>query len=147
MINSRLLLLGSIFCAGLLAIHVFSVQGKQRQTQQYTMILVSNDFEEGQRLPDALTCNGENASPHLAWDNFPAKTKSFALMCNDPDAPKGNWVHWVMYNIPATVTQLSSKIQPVPSSRYQQCWENWISRRLPPSWRHSSSLCLYHLCA
>ena len=64
------------------------------------MKLWSNDFKEGAPLPDKCAYRKENLSPHLAWDDVPKDTKSFALICNDPDAPVGNWIHWLVHDIP-----------------------------------------------
>lgn len=63
--------------------------------------LNSLDFENGKIIPKEFTCEGANKTPKLVWKNAPEKTKSFALICDDPDAPAGTWVHWVIYNIPA----------------------------------------------
>ena len=68
--------------------------------------LTSVGFLEGQEIPDRYTCDGENASPPLRWSGAPNSTKSFALICDDPDAPAGTWVHWVIFNIPSTATEL-----------------------------------------
>jgi Raf kinase inhibitor-like YbhB/YbcL family protein len=62
--------------------------------------LTSTAFVEGQRIPKAYTCDGEDRSPPLAWSDLPPDTESLALICDDPDAPTGTWVHWVVYNIP-----------------------------------------------
>jgi hypothetical protein len=70
------------------------------------MELKSNDFEEGGMIPPKFTCKGEDIFPHLEWMNPPKNTKSYALSCNDPDAPAGNWVHWYVYDIPADVTEI-----------------------------------------
>lgn len=67
----------------------------------------SPDFKTNIHLPKDFTCEGSNKAPQLQWQNAPAKTKSFVLMCDDPDAPAGTWVHWVVYNIPAGKTDLS----------------------------------------
>ncbi len=63
--------------------------------------LNSLDFENGKKIPKEFTCQGANKIPKLVWENPPAGVKSYALICDDPDAPKGTWVHWVIYNIPA----------------------------------------------
>ncbi|MCX7817119.1 MAG: YbhB/YbcL family Raf kinase inhibitor-like protein [Syntrophales bacterium] len=74
------------------------------------MYLRSTAFKHGDLIPPKYTCDGENISPPLEWGNIPANTKSFVLICDDPDAPKGTWVHWVVYNIPANVRKLEENI-------------------------------------
>jgi Raf kinase inhibitor-like YbhB/YbcL family protein len=61
--------------------------------------LTSSAFKEGERIPDRYTCEGEDVSPPLHWSVPPAATKSFVLIADDPDAPGGTWVHWVIYNL------------------------------------------------
>lgn len=62
--------------------------------------LKSTAFINGEHIPPKYTCKGEDISPPLTWDNVPQNTHSFALICDDPDAPMGTWVHWVLYDIP-----------------------------------------------
>jgi Raf kinase inhibitor-like YbhB/YbcL family protein len=71
--------------------------------------LISTAFEEGKTIPSKYTCDSDNVSPALSWSGSPAKTKSFALIMDDPDAPMGTWVHWIIYNIPGAVTTLEEK--------------------------------------
>jgi len=66
----------------------------------------SSAFKEGEKIPSKYTCDGKNISPHLFWKNTPKETISFALINDDPDAPVGDWVHWIIYNIPATTHEL-----------------------------------------
>ena len=63
--------------------------------------LFSPAFKDGGKIPAKYTCKGENVSPQLSWPPPPQGTKSFAIVCNDPDAPSGNWLHWIIFNIPA----------------------------------------------
>ncbi|MZQ76352.1 MAG: YbhB/YbcL family Raf kinase inhibitor-like protein [Peptoclostridium sp.] len=70
------------------------------------MIIKSKAFEDKGPIPSRYTCDGENISPGLSWSDFPEGTKSFALIAEDPDAPSGTWVHWVLYDIPENVTEL-----------------------------------------
>ena len=66
-----------------------------------TLELKSDAFASGQSIPAKYACTGRNISPALTWSDPPAGTQSFALIVDDPDAPMGTWVHWVLYNIPA----------------------------------------------
>jgi hypothetical protein len=67
-------------------------------------------FEEGGMIPRQYTCDGKDASPPLTWGALPTGTKSLALICDDPDAPMGTWVHWVLFNIPADIKTLPENI-------------------------------------
>jgi Raf kinase inhibitor-like YbhB/YbcL family protein len=66
-----------------------------------TIQLTSTAFGEGENIPKRYTADGENVSPPLRWSDPPEGTKAFALICDDPDAPRGTWVHWVLFNLPA----------------------------------------------
>jgi Raf kinase inhibitor-like YbhB/YbcL family protein len=68
--------------------------------------LTSERFDAGKPIPEKYTCKGQNVSPSLAWFNDPEGVKSFALIMRDPDAPGGNWIHWVLYNIPVETNSL-----------------------------------------
>jgi Raf kinase inhibitor-like YbhB/YbcL family protein len=68
----------------------------------FAMEITSNDFENNQSIPSVNTCDGKDISPHLSWSGAPDGTKSLALTCIDPDAPMGDWIHWLVYDIPAT---------------------------------------------
>lgn len=72
--------------------------------------LRSSVFTNEGAIPAKYTCKGADVSPPLAWSGAPAGTKSFALIADDPDAPMGTWVHWVVWNIPAHVTVLQEAI-------------------------------------
>jgi len=77
--------------------------------------LTSPAFTAGKPIPPDFSCKGRNISPALAWTGAPAGTASFALIVDDPDAPAGLWVHWVLYNIPATSTGLREDVPPQPT--------------------------------
>jgi len=62
-------------------------------------IQVTSIFNEGGKIPQVYTCDGGNISPPLSWTGVPSNTASLALIMDDPDAPGGTWVHWVMYNL------------------------------------------------
>jgi Raf kinase inhibitor-like YbhB/YbcL family protein len=74
------------------------------------MKLTSPAFTEGGMIPAQYTCNGADISPPLAWEEVPEDAKSLALIVDDPDAPVGTWVHWVLYNLPASTRELKENI-------------------------------------
>jgi Raf kinase inhibitor-like YbhB/YbcL family protein len=79
------------------------------------LILKSPDFTHNGEIPKIFTCDGDDISPTLSWSGLPPKAKSLALIVDDPDAPdpanpKMTWVHWLLYNIPATVAELPKGI-------------------------------------
>jgi len=76
------------------------------------MWLRSSAFENGAAIPRRFTGEGEDLSPPLSWGDAPAGTKSFALVCDDPDAPAGTWHHWSVYDIPGDRTGLEEGIGP-----------------------------------
>lgn len=69
-------------------------------------------FKEGELIPFCYTCDGENISPSLNWNKPHESIKSFAIVVDDPDAPSGDFVHWVVYNIPATVNEFLENVTP-----------------------------------
>lgn len=64
------------------------------------MQLTSSAFEEGRNIPASYTCTGHDHSPPLSWTQVPDTTVSFVLLCENPTAPEGAWVHWLVYNLP-----------------------------------------------
>lgn len=75
-----------------------------------TIQLTSTAFAEGQPIPAKYTCDGPDVSPPLQWTNLPAATRSLALIADDPDAPVGTWVHWVLYALAPTLTGLPEAV-------------------------------------
>ncbi|WP_013320871.1 YbhB/YbcL family Raf kinase inhibitor-like protein [Gloeothece verrucosa] len=74
------------------------------------MKLESTAFRANELIPSLYTCDGQDISPALSWDEPPAGTKSLALICDDPDAPFKTWVHWVVYNLPPTSRSLPENV-------------------------------------
>ena len=74
--------------------------------------VMSNAFAEGATIPKIHTCDGADLSPALEWSGEPAKTGSFALIVDDPDAPVGTWNHWLLWDIPATAHTLAQGFKP-----------------------------------
>jgi Raf kinase inhibitor-like YbhB/YbcL family protein len=79
-----------------------------------TIRLTSPAFSDGQPVPVEYTCSGSNHSPELKWEGLPAGTHSLTLLVLDPDAPSGTYTHWVLANLPATLTGLAAG-QPTPA--------------------------------
>jgi Raf kinase inhibitor-like YbhB/YbcL family protein len=77
--------------------------------------LTSSAFADSQAIPVKYTCDGQDVSPPLTWSGVPEGAKSLALICDDPDAPGGTWVHWVLYNMGPTTTKLAEGISPSES--------------------------------
>jgi Raf kinase inhibitor-like YbhB/YbcL family protein len=75
------------------------------------VILVSSAFGSDTSIPRHFTCEGDDVSPPLAWREAPARTQSFVIVCDDPDAPAGTWHHWCVYDIPADWNGLPQGIQ------------------------------------
>jgi hypothetical protein len=74
------------------------------------IIIKSPAFGEGQSIPEEYTCDGMNISPPLEWSNIPSGVVSLAIIFDDPDAPAGTWVHWVIYNIPSSERKISKGV-------------------------------------
>jgi len=72
--------------------------------------VTSTAFQESGMIPRKYTCDGDDVSPPIEWSGIPDGTKSIALISDDPDAPVGTWVHWVIFNIPPNETGLSEGI-------------------------------------
>jgi len=72
--------------------------------------LKSTAFEDSGNIPKKYTCDGEDLSPALSWSGVPEDAKSLALICDDPDAPMGTWVHWVIYGIPPGTDSLPEAV-------------------------------------
>jgi Raf kinase inhibitor-like YbhB/YbcL family protein len=72
--------------------------------------VTSTVFQKGESIPKQYTGDGADQSPPLNWSEPPAGTKSIALICDDPDAPRGTWVHWVLFNLPPQTRDLEEGI-------------------------------------
>jgi Raf kinase inhibitor-like YbhB/YbcL family protein len=84
--------------------------------------ITSTSFQSGETIPKKFTCDGADVSPELSWMNPPPGTQSFALISDDPDAPVGNWNHWVLFDLPAATSNLPegvTKIDELPGGGRQ----------------------------
>ncbi len=88
---------------------------KKESEMNAQMKITSVAFGPGADIPKRYTCDGEDVSPPLAWTGVPANTKSLALICDDPDAPMGTWVHWVLFNLPASAKGLPEAVPAKPA--------------------------------
>jgi Raf kinase inhibitor-like YbhB/YbcL family protein len=77
--------------------------------------ITSSAFSEGNPIPIEYTCDGADVSPDLQWSSVPPNTKSLALICDDPDAPSGTFVHWVLYGLPPTENHLPKGVPTTPT--------------------------------
>ncbi|MFQ6614307.1 MAG: YbhB/YbcL family Raf kinase inhibitor-like protein [Fidelibacterota bacterium] len=93
--------------------------------KEASMKLVSSAFGNGQPVPLLYSCEGKDYSPDLAWNDIPPGTRSLALTCVDPDAPVGDWIHWVVWNIPVGLKSLPARVDPQDQTRFAQGTNSW----------------------
>jgi Raf kinase inhibitor-like YbhB/YbcL family protein len=87
---------------------VMSARSSGSANEIKTMQLTSPAFKDKESIPEMYTCHGSNVNPELDITNIPPKTKSLALVVDDPDAPEGTWVHWIAYNIPPDTQKIET---------------------------------------
>ncbi len=120
-----------------------------------SLTLLSESFTADGEIPEAYTCEGEDVSPHLAWRDAPKGTASFVLIVDDPDAPDPNapqmvWVHWILYNLPPSASELPRGVtvenQPVGTLQGFNDWKRTgYGGPCPPIGRHRYFHKLYAL--
>ncbi len=88
----------------------YTISQTKKEVKKMAIQIESSAFKYGDFIPSKYTCDGINVSPPLKWSDIPEGTKSIALICDDPDAPIGDWVHWVLYNIPPETRELNENI-------------------------------------
>ena len=119
------------------------------------LILSSTAFSQQGSIPTRYTCEGKDISPPLSWSDVPEGTQSFSLIVDDPDAPdpkapRMTWVHWVLYNLPATARELPEGITsgalPAGTKEGQNDWNRTgYGGPCPPIGRHRYFHKLYAL--
>ena len=106
---------------------------KAKGGKKMTIQITSSAFTQGQPIPKKYTGEGVDVSPPLTWSNLPAGAKELALICDDPDAPNGAWVHWVIYKIPADAKGLPEGVPREPKLKEPagalQGKNSWPGRR------------------
>lgn len=73
--------------------------------------MMSTEFSESGAIPSKYTCDGDDISPQLSWSGVPDGAKSLVMIMDDPDAPVGTWIHWVLYGLPMDLTELPEAVQ------------------------------------
>jgi Raf kinase inhibitor-like YbhB/YbcL family protein len=125
-----------------------------------TIRLESAAFGEGGTIPRAYTCDGENVSPPLSWSGVPASARALVLIADDPDAPRGTWTHWVLYDLPAEAGALPERLPPEATVEVPSGEASHVARQgrndfrklgyggpCPPSGTHRYDFRLYALDA
>jgi Raf kinase inhibitor-like YbhB/YbcL family protein len=113
---------------------------------QASFILTSDVFNNNEAIPLKHSGKGQDISPPLAWSNPPSETKSYALICDDPDAPSGTWTHWVLYNIPSNVKTIEEGKLPNGATLGKNSWgKTSYGGPNPPSGTHHYIFTLYAL--
>jgi Raf kinase inhibitor-like YbhB/YbcL family protein len=109
--------------------------------------LTSPAFAPGQPIPAKYTCDGQDISPPLQWHDAPQGTQSFALIMDDPDAPAGDWVHWLLFNLPADLRELPENAAlPQGSQEGKNSWGRFeYGGPCPPRGTHRYFFKLYAL--
>ena len=105
-----------IFAATLLAGFLTACNAENPSTNGATMKIhiTTTAFAEGQPIPSRHAYDQQDISPALQWSGVPPAAKSLALICDDPDAPMGTWVHWVLYDLPPVGTGLGEGVPKTP---------------------------------
>ena len=115
------------------------------------MKITSSAFQHEGMIPEKYTCKGQDISPSLSWEGAPEGTKSFVMICDDPDAPFKTWDHWLLFNIPVSVTDINEGIPDLPElangiRHGKNSWgRNDYGGPCPPSGTHRYFFKLYAL--
>ena len=98
-----------VVLAGVVLSAAFTLRQARGEGMSFQM--ASRAFSVGGTIPKKFTCEGQDVSPQLSWKEAPAATQAFALIMDDPDAPVGTWVHWVLYNLPGNTKELPEGVE------------------------------------
>ncbi|RLI45217.1 YbhB/YbcL family Raf kinase inhibitor-like protein [Candidatus Bathyarchaeota archaeon] len=110
------------------------------------MRLESKDFQDGSTIPSEFTCDGRDISPQLSWEDVPEGTKSFALSVTDPDAPGGEFIHWLVYDIPQDVRNIDRASVPEGAEQVENDFgKKEYGGPCPPSGTHRYIFTLFAL--
>lgn len=126
----------------ILSLVCFFIQGAN------AMEITSSAFVNEGKIPSKYTCDGEDISPPLQWRDVPTQAKSLVLICDDPDAPKGTWTHWILYNLPLTSKGLEENISNLPKNTkvgVNSSKDEKYDAPCPPTGEHRYFFTLYAL--
>ncbi|RII28978.1 MAG: YbhB/YbcL family Raf kinase inhibitor-like protein [Geobacter sp.] len=124
----------------------WSVASGKEVRKMNSLQLNSSAFANGGAIPSRYTCDGDDSNPPLVIDRVPMGTKSLALIMDDPDAPVGLWVHWVVWNIPPQTRQIGEKSLPAGALQGRNSWgRTSYGGPCPPSGTHRYFFKLYAL--
>jgi Raf kinase inhibitor-like YbhB/YbcL family protein len=125
---------------------VFNNQEQQKINTTTPMTITSAVFADNQAIPKQYTCDGAGINPPLQFGSVPSEAKSLALLVEDPDAPTGIWIHWLMWNIPPTVNQIAENSVPTGAVQGQESsGQNVFGAPCPPSGIHHYIFTVYAL--
>ncbi len=112
--------------------------GIGKELKKMTTLMIScGAFSNGESIPTRFTCDGQDVNPMLEWNNPPVGTRSLALIMDDPDAPMGTWVHWVVWNIPPDTRRIEEMSVPAGAVQGHNGWKrNAYGGPCPPSGTH-----------
>ncbi len=123
--------------------------GQNFKDENQKMNITSSAFSSEELIPPKYTCDGENISPPLSWSHAPKSTRSFVLICDDPDAPMGTWDHWILFNIPVEIAAFPENISVSELSGIKSGRNSWgrngYGGPCPPSGTHRYFFKLYAL--
>lgn len=109
-IRKRLVLILVVWAVFVITLGACGGETAPQKEVEMTISLNSTAFKEGERIPVKYTCDGQNISPPLAWDDLPQNAQTCSLIVDDPDAPGGVFTHWILFNIPRNVRELTEGV-------------------------------------
>lgn len=135
-----------LFIAGIAGVAILF---SSAQAQPMPGFSLTSAFANGSTIPTVYTCGGANQSPPLKWEGVPAGTRSLALILKDPDAPRGTFIHWVLYNLSANLRELYKDVARGSTVTLAQQGRNGLGRQgyfgpcPPPGKLHHYHFVLY----
>lgn len=107
---------------------------------------IKSVFNNGEKIPVKYTADGDDVNPSLEITGIPKEAKSLVLVMDDPDAPRGTWVHWILFNIPPNVNKIEENTVPVNAVQGKNSWnKNEYGGPSPPSGTHRYFFKVYAL--